>query len=559
MAWRAPDDAPPVAPLPALRCGHVTFGAFNSCYKITPLIVELWSRILAQVPHSRLVLLAIPKGAATQRVRELFVAHGIESDRIEVLPRLTHDEFLAAHGRVDIALDCHPYHGTTTTCFSLWMGVPVVTLAGRVHAARVGVSLLNNVGLLQLVAQTGDEYVAIAARTAADLGKLAALRESLRGRIAASPLADGRGHARNVESAYRTMWSAWCRNQPLHNGDALTLPPPAAAVLAKPRNKIVKSIYGPVVINCNDTMIGTWLGRDGAWEKDEIELLRWVTENCYAGEKEIVILDVGANVGAHTIAFARFPFSRVTVHAFEAQQELCELLGATIALNALERVHCHRNAVADSSGTTLEFVAIDYERPADFGCFELEAVARPEFEGARVAGRKESVATVRIDDLALNNVRLIKIDVEGMEYEVLSGAEKILGEFHPLVYFEHASGNTDVIKYIEGLLKPKDYRLYWHIANPYNAVNWKGDPQNIFGGMVEVNVLACPPGIDAPQGLAEITAENYTAPRPPLDVAIHGVNIPVPQAQLDGKKDAPVSLAKVIYRRLTGRAASPTR
>jgi predicted O-linked N-acetylglucosamine transferase (SPINDLY family) len=210
MAWRPPEDAPDVGPPPALAAGHVTFGSFNSCYKITPRLIAVWSRILERVPHSRLMLLTIGAGAAERRIRSLFARHGIGAPRMDIRPRVTHENFLAIHNEVDIALDAFPYHGTTTTCFSLWMGLPVVTLAGATHVSRVGASLLNHAGLRELVASTDDEYVDFAAKLAHDLPRLAALRAKLRGMLLDSPLTDGAGYARNLERAYREMWAAYC-------------------------------------------------------------------------------------------------------------------------------------------------------------------------------------------------------------------------------------------------------------------------------------------------------------------------------------------------------------
>ena len=213
MAWRPPDDAPDVGPLPALASGHITYGSFNSCYKITPRLVALWSRILGQVPASRLVLLTVEGAAAAQRIRNLFAGNGVDPQRLDIRPRVTHEEFLAAHQRADIALDAFPYHGTTTTCFSLWMGLPVVVLAGATHVSRVGVSMLYNAGLPQLAARSGGEYVEIATRLAADFSDLERIRAGLRAMLLQSPNTDGRSCARNLESAYREMWAAWCRDQ----------------------------------------------------------------------------------------------------------------------------------------------------------------------------------------------------------------------------------------------------------------------------------------------------------------------------------------------------------
>lgn len=213
MTWRPPHQAPGVGPLPALESGRMTFGSFNSCYKITPMLVALWSRILVRVPGSRLMLLAVNGDIAERRVRDLFADHGVDSQRLDFVPRLTYEEYLAAYQRADIALDAFPYHGTATTCDSLWMGLPVVVLAGASHVSRVGVSMLSNVGLPHLIAQSGDEYVEIATRLAADLRELAGLRAGLRGTMLQSPVTDGRSGARALENAFREMWADWCQRQ----------------------------------------------------------------------------------------------------------------------------------------------------------------------------------------------------------------------------------------------------------------------------------------------------------------------------------------------------------
>ena len=210
MRWRLPDDAPPVAPLPALANGFITFGSFNACFKITPSLVALWSRLLKGVNNSRLKIFTLDGDTARRRVLALFAAQGIESGRLELCGRLGHTEFLAAHDTVDIALDAFPYHGTTTTCFSLWMGTPVVTLAGAVHASRVGVSLLNCAGLPELVAHSPDEYCAIAAGLAADTAALAQRRAAMREHLRRQPLTDGVAGARDFERAVRHMWIDYC-------------------------------------------------------------------------------------------------------------------------------------------------------------------------------------------------------------------------------------------------------------------------------------------------------------------------------------------------------------
>jgi len=140
-------------------------------------------------------------------VKEQFQGKGISGDRLELLgwePSVR--GHLETYHRIDIGLDTFPYHGTTTTCEALWMGVPVVTLAGKTHASRVGVSLLSNAGLPDLVAHTGDEYVDIATNLAKETGRLRELRERLRTMMTDSPLTDAARFTGHLEKAYRDIW-----------------------------------------------------------------------------------------------------------------------------------------------------------------------------------------------------------------------------------------------------------------------------------------------------------------------------------------------------------------
>ena len=214
-AWcfRPSDAASAVGTLPVLHSGHITFGCFNVRPKITDEALALWSGLLAKVPGSRLLLKALGFEEASGRLRmhASLKKAGITPERVELVGRVpTLAEHLALYNRMDIALDTFPYNGTTTTCEALWQGVPVVTLAGHTHASRVGVSLLSNVGLAELVAHSPEEYVKVAVALAANVSRLAELRSTLRERMAASPLMDAPRFTRNVEHAYREMWRAWC-------------------------------------------------------------------------------------------------------------------------------------------------------------------------------------------------------------------------------------------------------------------------------------------------------------------------------------------------------------
>ncbi len=209
--YQPPDNAP--APNHRPAAGAVTFGSFNNFAKVTEPMLVLWARILHAVPGSRLLLKAQGLGSQStrQRVWELLARERIDPARLELRGwEPGHGGHLALYNRVDIALDPFPYHGTTTTCEALWMGVPVITLAGRTHVSRVGVSLLRNMGLEELIAASPENYVALAVELANDLPRLSRLHSTLRKRMEQSPLTDAPSFAREVEAVYRRVWREWC-------------------------------------------------------------------------------------------------------------------------------------------------------------------------------------------------------------------------------------------------------------------------------------------------------------------------------------------------------------
>jgi protein O-GlcNAc transferase len=204
-----PVHTPPIAPLPALGAGHITFGCLNSFRKVNEPVLEIWTRLLRAVPQARLLLHAA-EGTHRQRTADLLLKLGIDPRRLRFVGKVPLPEYVQLYGQIDIALDPFPYGGGTTTCDALWMSVPVISLRGNTAVGRAGLSLLSNIGLPELVAQTPEEYVRIAADLANDLPRLRALRSSLRTRMEQSPLMDAPRFARDVEAAYRTMWRQWC-------------------------------------------------------------------------------------------------------------------------------------------------------------------------------------------------------------------------------------------------------------------------------------------------------------------------------------------------------------
>jgi predicted O-linked N-acetylglucosamine transferase (SPINDLY family) len=212
FCYRAPDFAPPPEPGPLSRGDGPVFGCFNNPHKFGPEVIRLWAEIVNAVPGARLRLKArqFLDETARARLRARFAEAGLGEERLEIEGRRTLKEGFTEYATIDVALDPFPYHGTTSTCESLWMGVPVVTLPGRSCVSRVGPSLLERVGLGDLVARDAAHYRDLAVALAGDPARLADLRATLRGRLVESPLGDGPAFARQLEAAYRAMWRRWC-------------------------------------------------------------------------------------------------------------------------------------------------------------------------------------------------------------------------------------------------------------------------------------------------------------------------------------------------------------
>jgi protein O-GlcNAc transferase len=212
--YSPPAEAPEVSPPPSLASGFITFGCFNHAAKLGPEVIQLWAGVLGGVPGSRLLLRSHgwsdPETADAMRAR--FAAHGIAPERIELDgARLSLAAHLERYREVDVALDPFPYNGTTTSCEALWMGVPLVTLAGGEHRSRVGVSLLTHLGAPQWIAPDPAGYVAICRSLVESPSALAEIRAGLRPRMRSGPLCDAAAFARRLEGAFREIWRERCR------------------------------------------------------------------------------------------------------------------------------------------------------------------------------------------------------------------------------------------------------------------------------------------------------------------------------------------------------------
>jgi predicted O-linked N-acetylglucosamine transferase (SPINDLY family) len=215
--YAPPDKTPEVRPLPAAAKGHLTFGSFNNIAKIGGSVLEAWSEIAARGVGARFVFAGVPVGSARTRIEAAFAARGVRPERLEFHDRVAADRYYALHHEVDVALDSFPYSGGATTCDALWMGVPVLTLAGEHALARSGLSLLSSLGMTDWVATSRSDYVAKALQCTQEPSRLAALRAELRGRLQRSPLCDGPSFVAAFEKLIRDAWRQWCAQATTRN------------------------------------------------------------------------------------------------------------------------------------------------------------------------------------------------------------------------------------------------------------------------------------------------------------------------------------------------------
>jgi protein O-GlcNAc transferase len=208
-----PEHSPTVNKLPAPRKGYITFGVFNRPQKITDRMLRLWARIMNRTPGSHILFHHVYNGPRSVQLEfrdpiyKVMRQEGIPVERIEFIGmRSPVAQHLNLFNEVDISLDTYPYHGLTTTCESLWMGVPVVTLAGPSHVARTGVSVNASVGLDDWVAHSEAGYARIAVNASRDLDTLSRLRSDLRGRMSASVLTKPDRYAKKIENIYHRIW-----------------------------------------------------------------------------------------------------------------------------------------------------------------------------------------------------------------------------------------------------------------------------------------------------------------------------------------------------------------
>lgn len=204
-------DSPPINSLPAMRSGRITLACLNNLVKINHDVIQLWAKILHALPDAQLLLGNVNDITTQQRVTQLFADAGVSAERLILKAKMPLNEYLLLHHEIDLALDPFPFNGGTTTYHSLWMGVPVITLAGNTTASRSGASILSRAGLTECITHSQQDYLDRVVAYANDLATLNRLRVNLRDRIHLASEDDSLNLTKELESTYRKIWQIWCQ------------------------------------------------------------------------------------------------------------------------------------------------------------------------------------------------------------------------------------------------------------------------------------------------------------------------------------------------------------
>lgn len=252
--------------------------------------------------------------------------------------------------------------------------------------------------------------------------------------------------------------------------------------------RVKRCRYGLMLYSVHDVYIGRSFDLYGEYCEQEVEVYkRLLKPGC-------VVVDAGANIGSHTLAFARIAGPKGAVFAFEPQRIIFQRLCSNMALNGIGNVRAWHAGVGAGEGTA-RVPPIDYASEGNFGGTALTA-----------DGPGETVPVVPIDTLALTRCSLIKIDVQGMETEVLEGARETIARCEPLLYVENdlKEKSAELIETLLGL----GYRLHWHFPKLYQADNYFRNPDNVFHRVINVNMLCLPPSDTRKTDLTPITSPN---------------------------------------------------
>lgn len=249
----------------------------------------------------------------------------------------------------------------------------------------------------------------------------------------------------------------------------------------KRNNVLVATDIGSFIINKNDLGVGWQLTERGNYDPHELQILKGILGVLRQSRPNLIVLDVGANIGVHSVVLSQELGSAGKLFAFEAQPIIFNMLAGNIALNGIENVRCYNKAVSDFIGH-IDVPRFDYGKPLSFGSVEFggkqtESIGQ---EPIQDPDQRELVECISIDSLGLPHVDLLKVDVEGMELAVMRGAEELIAQCKPVIQAEYLKGDREGLKQ---WLKDRSYRVFIQAGN-YLAI--PVDSPVALGGLEEV-------------------------------------------------------------------------
>jgi FkbM family methyltransferase len=256
-------------------------------------------------------------------------------------------------------------------------------------------------------------------------------------------------------------------------------------------NELKACRYGQMLFNRHDMYIGRSLQLYGEFSEGECEVFRQIVR------RGSTVVEVGSNIGSHTVPLAQWAGPEGKVIAFEPQRIVFQTLCANVALNSLLNVHCLQQAVGSEPGSIV-VPHINYQAENNFGGLGL---------GSFTHG--ERVPLVTIDSLELQTCDLVKLDIEGMEREAILGAQRTIEKFKPALYVENdrKDRSDDLVRTLDAM----GYAMYWHLPPYFNPKNFAGNSENVFGNLVSKNMICFhqsrPHQIDAQR--VEVPASSF--------------------------------------------------
>jgi len=247
-----------------------------------------------------------------------------------------------------------------------------------------------------------------------------------------------------------------------------------------------KCRYGQMIYPARDEYVGRSLALYGEFSQGETEIFKTLVN------PDDIVIEVGANIGAHTVLLARIVGKAGAVLAFEPQPVLFQTLCANLTINNIVNVRAERIGLGNKS-QILHIPPLDYGAQLNFGGISLDLVD----EGI-------AIPIKRLDSFVIPQCAFIKIDVEGMEHQVIEGAANTIYNLRPLMYVEN--DRKEKSPALIQLLLAMDYSLWWHVTPLFNKDNFAGNTNNIFGNTISINML-CIPNEKIDDGKRELTAE----------------------------------------------------